>query len=181
MDIPLQVMPIYSLGDLVPDIHPDAYIHPDAVVIGQVVIGPEASVWPGAVLRGDNGRIEIGARTSVQDGSIIHAGARVPTIVGDECTIGHMVHLEGCTLEPHTLAGSGCVILHRAIVRSYAIVGANAVVPNNMEVPSGALALGVPAKIREGAADAKEIDRAVGHYVENLKRYREGQRRIDRG
>src|SRR3954470_2572129 len=73
MGIPLQVMPIYSLGDLVPEIHPDAYIHPDAVVIGQVMIGAEASIWPGAVLRGDNGRIEIGARTSVQDGSVIHA------------------------------------------------------------------------------------------------------------
>src|SRR3954452_6281199 len=113
MDIPLQVMPIYSLGDLVPEIHPDAYVHPDAVVIGQVVLGPEASVWPGAVLRGDHGRIEIGARSSVQDGSIIHAGARIPTIVGDDCTIGHLVHLEGCILEPNTLVGSASVVLHR--------------------------------------------------------------------
>jgi carbonic anhydrase/acetyltransferase-like protein (isoleucine patch superfamily) len=181
MDIPLQVMPVYSLGDLVPDIHPEAYVHPDAVIIGQVVLGAEASVWPGAVLRGDNGRIEIGARTSVQDGSIIHAGARIPTIVGEECTIGHLVHLEGCTIERRSLVGSGSVVLHRAVVRTYAIVGAGAVVTNNMEVPSGALALGIPASIRAGAANAKEIDHAVDHYVENLKWYRRGLRRLDRG
>ena len=173
-------MPIYSLGDLVPDIHPDAYIHPDAVVIGQVVIGADASVWPGAVLRGDHGRIEIGARTNVQDGAIIHAGARIPTVVGEECTIGHMAHLEGCTIERRCLIGSCSVVLHQAVVRTYAMVGANAVVPNKMEVPSGALALGVPAKMRGGAANAKEIDHAVGFYVENARKYKKEQRRLDR-
>ena len=173
-------MPIYSLGDLVPDIHPDAYVHPDAVVIGQVVIGADASVWPGAVLRGDHGKIEIGARTNVQDGAIIHAGARIPTVVGEECTIGHMAHLEGCIIERRCLIGSCSVVLHRAVVRTYAMVGANAVVPNNVEVPSGALALGVPAKIREGAANAKEIDHAVGFYMENARTYKKEQRRLDR-
>ena len=174
-------MPIYSLDDLVPDIHPDAYIHPDAVVIGQVVIGADASVWAGAVLRGDHGVIEIGARTNVQDGAIIHAGARIPTIVGEECTIGHMAHLEGCTIERRCLIGSCSVVLHRAVVRTYAMVGANAVVPNNMEVPSRGLALGVPAKVREGAADSREIDHAVDFYVDNARRYRKGLRRLDRG
>jgi carbonic anhydrase/acetyltransferase-like protein (isoleucine patch superfamily) len=174
-------MPIYALGDLVPDIHPDAYVHPDAVIIGQVRIGADSSIWPGVVLRGDNGVITVGDRTSVQDGSVVHAGGRLPTIIGDDCTIGHMVHLEGCTLEHHTLAGSGCVILHKAIVRTYAIVGANAVVPNGMEVPSGALALGVPAKIREGAARAAEIDHAVQHYMENARWYKKDLRRLDRG
>ena len=173
-------MPIYSLGDLVPDIHPDAYIHPDAVVIGQVVVGADASVWPGAVLRGDHGTIEIGARTNVQDGAIIHAGARIPTLVGEECTIGHMAHLEGCTIERRCLIGSCSVVLHRAVVRTYAMVGANAVVPNNMEVPSGALALGVPAKIREGAANPKEIEHAIDFYVENARKYKKEQRRLDR-
>ena len=174
-------MPIYSLDDLEPEIHPDAYVHPDAVVIGQVILGPEVSVWPGAVLRGDHGRIEIGARTSVQDGSIIHAGARIPTIIGEECTIGHLVHLEGCTIERRSLVGSGSIVLHRAVVRTYAIVGAGAVVPNNMEVPSGALALGVPAKIKEGAANPKEVDHAIDFYVANLHRFRKGLRRLDRG
>jgi carbonic anhydrase/acetyltransferase-like protein (isoleucine patch superfamily) len=154
MDIPLQVMPIYSLGELVPDIHPDAYIHPDAVVIGQVVIGADASVWPGAVLRGDHGRIEIGARTSVQDGAIIHAGARIPTVVGDECTIGHMVHLEGCVIERRSLIGSCSVVLHRAVVRTYAIVGANAVVTK--DVPPYCTVVGANRIVRRPGAPAND-------------------------
>ena len=92
-------MPIYQLGDLVPVIHPEAYIHPEAVLIGDVTVGSEATVWPGAVLRGDYGTIVIGARSSVQDGTVIHAGPGFPTIVGDGCVIGHLAHLEGCTME----------------------------------------------------------------------------------
>ena len=144
-------MPIYALGDQVPDIHPTAYVHPDAVIIGSVTIGAEASIWPGAVLRGDDGEILIGARTSIQDGSVLHTTLFQPTTVGDECVIGHIVHLEGCTIEDGALVGNGSVVLHNAVVRSGALVGANAVVPNGMEVPSGAMALGVPAKIRENA------------------------------
>ena len=89
-------MAVYALGDKVPEIHPEAYVHPDAVVIGAVVLGPEASVWPGAVLRGDDGAIRIGARTSIQDGSVLHCTEHLDTVVGDEAVVGHMVHLEGC-------------------------------------------------------------------------------------
>src|SRR5262245_55270767 len=89
-------MPIYALGDLEPDIHPDAFIHPDAVIIGRVTIGERSSVWPAAVLRGDiEGGIRIGARTSIQDGAVIHTTYEQATTVGDDCTIGHLVHLEG--------------------------------------------------------------------------------------
>ena len=143
-------MAIYQLGDLVPTVDPQAYVHPDAVVIGDVTIGSEASVWPSAVLRGDYGTITVGARTSVQDGTVIHAGPGFPTVVGDGCVIGHLAHLEGCILEDECLVGSGSVVLHHAVVGSGATVGANAVVPNRMEVPAGALALGVPATIRSG-------------------------------
>lgn len=141
-------MAVYRLGDLTPTIHAEAYVHPEAVVIGDVTLGPESSVWPSAVLRGDYGTITIGARTSVQDGTVIHAGPGFPTVVGDGCVIGHLAHLEGCTLEDECLVGSGSVVLHHALVGSGATVGANAVVPNRMEVPPGALALGVPATIR---------------------------------
>ena len=102
-------------------------------------------MWPGAVLRGDYGSITVGDRSSVQDGTVIHAGPGFPTIVGDGCVIGHLAHLEGCTLEDESLVGSGSVVLHWAVVGTGATVGANAVVPNRMEVPPGALALGVPA------------------------------------
>ena len=109
-------MAIYRLGDLVPVIDPEAYVHPDAVVIGDVTLGAEASVWPGAVLRGDYGTITVGARTSVQDGTVIHAGPGFPTLVGAGCVIGHLAHLEGCVLEDECLVGSGSVVLHHAVI-----------------------------------------------------------------
>ncbi len=170
---------MYALGERVPRIDPEAYVHPEAVLIGDVRLGPEASVWPGAVLRGDYGRIEVGARTSVQDGSVVHATAELPTVIGEGCVIGHLVHLEGCTIEDGCLVGSGSVVLHRAVVRTGAVVGAGAVVVNGMEVPSGALALGVPAKVHEGRADPRGTERGVRVYVENGRRYRTGLRRVD--
>jgi carbonic anhydrase/acetyltransferase-like protein (isoleucine patch superfamily) len=172
-------MPIYRLGDLVPEIHPEAYIHPDAVVIGLVTIGAESTVWPGAVLRGDYGTIAIGARSSVQDGTVIHAGPGFPTVVGSGCVIGHAAHLEGCRLEDDSLVGSGSVVLHHAVVGTGATVGANAVVPNRMTVPAGALAIGVPAQLREGKSDVALIRLSAAEYVANGHRYRESLERLD--
>ena len=120
-------MPIYALGEHAPDIDEAAFVHPDAVVIGRVRIGPEASVWPGAVLRGDHGRIEVGARTSVQDGTVIHCTHDWPTLIGAECVIGHLAHLEGCVVADRCLIGSGSVTLNRARVGTGAIVAAAAV------------------------------------------------------
>src|SRR5580700_5064946 len=128
-------MAIYSLNGASPRTPPEAYVHPDAVIIGDVTIGPESTVWPGAVLRGDYGTITVGARSSVQDGTVIHAGPGFPTIIGDGCVIGHLAHLEGCILQDDCLVGSGSVVLHYAVIGSGATVGANAVVPNRMEVP----------------------------------------------
>ena len=172
-------MAVYAIGDAVPEIHPEAYIHPDATVIGQVSIGAGSTVWPGAVLRGDYGRITVGDRTSIQDGTVVHATETLPTVIGSDCVVGHIAHLEGCVVEDGCLIGSGSVVLHRAVVRTGALVGANAVVSNNVEVPSGAMALGVPAKIRENAVPAGSFDDAVARYVANGKRYREELRRID--
>ncbi len=172
-------MPVYALGAEVPEIHPDAYVHPDAVVIGRVRIGADASVWPTAVLRGDDGAIVVGARTSVQDGTIVHATGRHDTVIGAECVVGHNAHLEGCTIEDRCLVGSGSVVLHRAVVRSGGLVGANAVVPADLEVPAFAMALGVPAKLRLDAVPPGEFDDAVALYVERGRRYRADLRRID--
>ena len=171
-------MPIYALGDLEPTIHPDAFVHPDAVVIGDVRIGADSSVWPGAVLRGDSGPIIIGERTSIQDGSVLHTTERFPTTVGNGCVIGHIVHLEGCTIEDDALVGSGSVVLHAAVVRSGALVGANAVCSNGFEVPSGAMALGVPATLRLDSVDPERIRHSAEHYVENAKRFRAQLRRL---
>jgi carbonic anhydrase/acetyltransferase-like protein (isoleucine patch superfamily) len=172
-------MAVYALGDLTPDIHPDAFVHPDATVIGNVRIGAESTIWPQAVLRGDYSRITIGARTSIQDGSVIHAPGHLDTVIGDDCVVGHLVHMEGCTIENHCLIGSGSIVLHQVVVQTGAIVGANAVVTDGMVVPSGAMALGVPAKIKEGAAKPGLIDIAVSVYIDNGARYRKELRRID--
>jgi carbonic anhydrase/acetyltransferase-like protein (isoleucine patch superfamily) len=172
-------MPIYEIEGTAPRIDPEAFIHPDAVVIGDVTIGPESTVWPGAVLRGDYGTITIGARSSVQDGTVIHAGPGFPTIVGDGCVIGHLAHLEGCILEDDSLVGSGSVVLHHAVVSRGATVGANAVVPNRMTVPPDALAVGVPAVIREGKSNLAIIQLSAAEYVANGKRFRTSLRRLD--
>lgn len=172
-------MPIYALGDLTPSIDPSAFVHPDAVIIGNVEIGAESSIWPCAVLRGDHGFIRIGARTSIQDGAVLHTTPMWPTIVGDDCVVGHQVHLEGCTIESGSLVGNASIVLHRAIVRSGALVGSNAVVTNDMEVPSGAMALGVPAKIRENSASAELIAMSAASYVTNGRHFKANLRRID--
>jgi carbonic anhydrase/acetyltransferase-like protein (isoleucine patch superfamily) len=172
-------MAIYELDGVAPSIDPTAFIHPDAVIIGDVHIGAESTVWAGTVLRGDFGTISIGERSSVQDGSVVHAGPGFPTIVGHGCVVGHLTHLEGCILEDDSLAGSGSVVLHHAVISRGATVGANAVVPNNMVVPPGALAIGVPAQIREGKSDLQMIQFSAAEYVANGKRYRASLRQLD--
>lgn len=171
-------MPIYALGDKEPSIHPDAFVHPDAVVIGDVEIGELASIWPGAVLRGDEGHIRIGARTSIQDNSVLHTTPLWPTIVGEGCTIGHIVHLEGCTVHDGCLIGNGSIVLHRVQVHPGAIVAANSVVLNDTVVPAGALAAGSPAVIKEGRANAALIAQAAAAYVQRARTYPTELRRI---
>ena len=172
-------MPIYALGDLEPTISSDAFVHPDAVIIGDVRIGPDSSVWPCAVLRGDGGYIEIGAGTSVQDTSVLHTTPEWPTIVGDNCVLGHGVHLEGCTLEDDVLIGNHAQVLHRVVVRSGSIVAANSVVLQDLEVPSGAMAVGSPAQIKLDRARVDDIRSAAASYRERIEGYRTGLRRLD--
>jgi carbonic anhydrase/acetyltransferase-like protein (isoleucine patch superfamily) len=173
------LVPIYALGEYAPDIDPAAFVHPDAVVIGRVRIGPEASVWPGAVLRGDHGRIEIGARTSVQDGTVVHCTADWPTLIGAECVVGHNAHLEGCVVEDRCLIGSGSVTLNRVRIGSGAIVAAAALIPEGFEVPPRALAAGVPATIKRTGVSGDWVDGAVRQYVSSARRYRVELRRLE--
>ena len=171
-------MPIYALGDAEPEIDPSAFIHPDAVIIGQVRIGAESSVWPAAVLRGDHGTIEVGARTSVQDGTVVHTTHEWPTVIGTECVVGHNAHLEGCVVGDRCLIGSGSVTLNRATVGDGALVGASALVPEGFKVPPGSMALGVPVKIRELKLPDGWIDSPMRTYLESARRYRAELRRI---
>ncbi|CAN5812964.1 gamma carbonic anhydrase family protein [soil metagenome] len=172
-------MAVYALGDLEPTIHPEAYIHPDAVIIGAVSIGAHSSVWPGAVLRGDDGEIRVGGRSSIQDGSVLHTTRDDPTVVGNECVIGHLVHLEGCTIEDRALVGNMAMVLHRSVVGTGAVVGANSVVLSDVEVPPGALAVGSPAVIKPDKARLEDILAGVETYVARARRFRDELRRID--
>ena len=172
-------MAVYALGDRVPQVDPTAYVHPLAVVIGDVLLGPESSVWPHAVIRADDNRISIGARSSVQDNAVLHCTRHLPTIVGADVTLGHLCHLEGCTIQDRALVGVGAVVLHEAVVGRGAIVGANAVVRNGQVVPPLSMALGVPAVVREGvgAEDANMASAEV--YVQRGREFRELLRRVD--
>lgn len=169
---------IYALDDDEPEIHETAYVAPDAVVIGRVTVGPEASVWPGTVLRGDHGYITVGARTSVQDGTIVHCTARYPTLIGDDCVVGHNAHLEGCVVEDGCLIGSGSVTLNGVVIGKGSIVAAGAVIPEGFKAPAGALLAGVPAKVKRTNVDSSWTQRAVTTYIATAKHHKTGLRRI---
>jgi len=171
---------VYALGDLEPDIHPTAYVHPDAVVIGDVRIGAESTVWPTAVLRGDDGHIVVGERSSIQDGTIVHTTREVPTLIGSEVTIGHNVHIEAADIGDGALISSGSVVLNGSTIGEGAVVAAGAVVSPDTVVPAYRMALGVPARVREGfEVERGRFEYAVTSYVERGKRFRTDLRRLD--
>ena len=172
-------MAIYAIGDLVPEIHETAFVHPEATVIGRVRLGPRSSVWPQAVVRGDYGSIVIGEESNVQDGAVIHATDSLDTVVGDRVVIGHLAHLEGCTVKNRALIGVGSAVLHRAVVEEGATVGAGAVITNDMVVPACGLAVGVPAIVKPDRSDPDLIALMAAVYVRNCDRYRSELRRID--
>ena len=158
-----------------PRIARSAFIAPTAAIIGDVTVGEEASVWFGAVLRGDVGRIEIGARSSVQDNAVLHTTDRVATVIGDDVTIGHGAVLEGCTVERGARVGMNAVVLHDAVIGEEALVGAGSVVTDGTKIPARTLAAGSPCRVRkplEGVA-AQWIARAGPAYVRLSRRYLE--------
>lgn len=173
-------MAVYAIGDLVPEIHESAFVHPDATIIGRVFLGAGSSVWPQAVVRGDYGTIRIGSGTNVQDGAVIHATAHLDTVIGDRVVIGHLAHLEGCQVGDRALIGVGSAVLHRAVIGEGATVGAGAVVTNDSVVPPAALAVGVPATLKLGRSNPDAIDAMAQVYVDNSARYRSDLRRLDR-
>ena len=135
------------LGEL-PVIDPTAYVHDRATIIGKVTIGAECSIWPGVVMRGDDGRIVIGKQTSVQDGTVVHLTEGMSeTMVGDRVTVGHNVTLHGCIVEDDVIVGMGSILLDNARIGKGSIVGAGTLVPMNKTVPSGVLVLGNPFKV----------------------------------
>jgi carbonic anhydrase/acetyltransferase-like protein (isoleucine patch superfamily) len=166
-------VPIYAFDGLKPRIARSAYVHPDAVVIGDVVLGERASVWPLAVLRGDFGSIAVGARTSVQDGTVVHTTRAYPTRIGADCVVGHNAHLEGCIVEDHCLVGSMSTVLNRAVVGAHSVVAACTLVTEGRRVPPHSMVSGVPGHVMplEGDDHVRRIAHGVEVYVENARRY----------
>jgi carbonic anhydrase/acetyltransferase-like protein (isoleucine patch superfamily) len=173
-------VPIYALGELEPDIHPDAWVHPDATVIGNVRLAAFASVWPQAVLRGDSGEIVIGERTNVQDGTIVHCTDYHPTRIGPDSAVGHNAHIEGAIVGSRCLIASGSVLLNGSVVEDGAVLGAGAVMSFNGHLPARRMALGVPARVREGyEVPGDMVSGIVENYVGRIAKYRAGLRRLD--
>jgi carbonic anhydrase/acetyltransferase-like protein (isoleucine patch superfamily) len=165
------------MANRMPAIDPTAFIHPDAFVCGDVVIGARVSVWPKAVIRGDTGRIVIGDESNVQDGTIVHVDHGVPTTIGRRVAIGHRAIVHGATLEDGCLVAMGAILLNGVRIGSGSIVGAGAVCREGMEVPRNSLVLGVPGRIvRETtAAEQDRISRTVESYLELQQAHQRGE------
>ncbi len=167
-------MPVLTIDGKTPRIDPTAWVAPNAYVIGDVEIGPGASIWYGVVLRGDVEPIRIGARTNVQDGSVVHTDRGFPAIVGCDVTIGHMACVHGCTIADRALVGIGAIVLTGASLAEECVVGAGALVPEGKAFEAKSLVLGVPAKrVREVTPEeAERFARGTAHYVANGARHR---------
>lgn len=143
---------------IVPEIHPSVYIAQGAMIIGDVTIGEDASVWFNAVLRGDLDQIRVGARTNIQDGTIVHLDQGFPCIIGDDVTVGHGCIVHGCTVGDGAMLGMGAIVLTGAKIGERAIVGAGALVREGQEIPPETVAVGIPAKVRRDVS-AEDLER----------------------
>jgi len=168
-------MNVFSLGDKQPQLPPvgEYWIAPNATVLGDVILHPGASIWFGAVLRGDNDPITIGPDSNIQDGSVLHTDAGEPLTIGRGVTVGHMAMLHGCEIGDNTLIGIGAVVLGRARIGKNCLIGANALITEGKVIPDNSLVMGQPGKVvRELEPGQIEALRAsAAHYVQNWKRY----------
>lgn len=167
-------MPILPYGDTWPRVSPDAFVAESAHVIGDVTIGPGSSVWYGAVVRGDMAPITIGARTNVQDGSVVHVDEGVGTTIGDDVVIGHGAIVHGATVGDGAMVAMRATVMNRAVVGTEAIVGAGAIVTQGKEVPARGMAIGIPAKVARDVTDdeAAAVRANAARYVRYAAAYR---------
>ncbi|MBS2016170.1 MAG: gamma carbonic anhydrase family protein [Deltaproteobacteria bacterium] len=167
-------MPVHPLGDLRPALGRDVFVAPSASVIGDVVVGDESSLWFGVVVRGDVFPIRIGARTNIQDNSVVHVtGGRSATTIGDDVTVGHAVIVHGCTIGHRCLVGMGSLVLDDAVIEDECFVAAGSLVPPRMVVPARSFVMGRPAKVIRPVKDDElvQIREASRHYVDNARRF----------
>ncbi len=173
-------MAIYALDGKSPKLAEGAWVADSAQVIGEVELAENASIWFGAVLRGDTELMKIGRNSNIQDGSVLHADVGCPLIIGDNVTVGHQVMLHGCTVGDNSLIGIQAVVLNRAKIGKNCIVGAGSVVTEDKEFPDNSLIIGAPAKVVRTLDDAaaEKLRQSAEHYVENAHRFARGLRKI---
>lgn len=163
----------YRLGQSRVDVHPESWVAPNATLVGKVKLEQGASVWFGAVLRGDNELIHIGEQSNVQDGTVMHTDMGSPLTVGKGVTIGHNAMLHGCTVGDYSLIGINAVVLNGAKIGKYCIIGANTLIGEGKEIPDGSLVVGSPGKVVRELSEAQKnmLEASAAHYVHNAQRY----------
>jgi carbonic anhydrase/acetyltransferase-like protein (isoleucine patch superfamily) len=174
-------MAIYELDGIAPEISPDgAWAAPDAQVMGRVRLGPRASVWFGAVIRGDNELIDVGEDANVQDGAVIHTDMGFPCTLGRGVTVGHQAMLHGCTVGEYSLIGIGATILNGAKIGRNCIIGAHALITEGKEIPDGSVVMGAPGKVVKPVAEGMDelLKASADHYVQDAARYAKGLKKI---
>ena len=173
-------MAIYAIDGVAPHIAATAWVADSAQVMGNVVLGEDASVWFGAVVRGDTDSITVGAGSNIQDASVLHADLGQPLVVGERVTVGHQVMLHGCTIGDESLIGIGAVVLNGAKIGKNCLVGAGALVTEGKEFADGSMIIGSPAKaVRElSPAQIEGLRQSAQHYIDNARRFQGGLRKI---
>ncbi len=166
---------IYQLADIVPTIAESAWVAPNATVIGNVLMEEESSVWFNVVIRGDHDLMTIGARSNIQDGTVIHTDSGIPMTVGEGVTVGHQAMIHGCTIGDNSLIGIQAVVMNRVKIGKNCIIGAGSLIPEGKEIPDNSLVMGTPGKVVRQLTDAEilMLKGSADHYVRNARRYRE--------
>ena len=170
----------FELGGRRPKVHPDAYVAPTAVLIGDVEIAAGASVWFGAVLRGDEATIKVGEGANIQDNVVVHCAEGLPTLIEKNASVGHSAQLEGCVVEQGALVGMGATMLQRSRLGAGSMLAAGAVLQEGTEIPAGHMAAGVPATVKkqlDGSSD-RWVGITARHYQERAVKYRAGLKPI---
>src|SRR5712692_7695544 len=166
-------MPLYQLGSKKPRVHPTAMIAPNASIIGDVTVGSRTSIWPGAVLRGDYGKIRVGANCSIQDNVVVHCSSQNPAVIGDGVTVAHNAIVHACKIGDECLIGAGAIIFDGAKVGTHSIIGVGSVVLEGRTIPPRSVAVGAPAKVMRRATekDVRMIRESYRAYVKMAQKY----------
>jgi carbonic anhydrase/acetyltransferase-like protein (isoleucine patch superfamily) len=173
-------MAIYELDGRKPEVAESAWVADSAQVMGDVALGQGASIWFGAIARGDSDRIVVGAGSNIQDGCVLHADEGLPLVIGERVTVGHQVMLHGCTIGDESLIGIGATVLNRARIGKHCLVGAGSLVTEGKEFPDGSMIMGSPARVvRQLTPEQIEgLRKSAQHYMDNAQWYRKGLKKI---